>query len=187
MFRWTDPLTHITVEGTSLDMLLQRAYDERRANSVPTGLEFELEVERDLCQSYPNECQYFDAKTAPHRRLGMGDVIAGTMTILRHKLAGSPLESQEEANRRAAICSTCQFNQHFHKPCARCGDLEDLVRSAMAQGKRTPYDDDLKSCNICACFTKVAVWVPLSVQCPGLTDEQREMFSQIAHCWKKCP
>lgn len=188
-FRWRDPITNVEVFGTNYEMLIQLAYNERRANSAPIGLGFEQEVEADLCRSYPDEAETFDPRVPSNRRLGLSDVVHGTMAMIHHRLAGSPLVSQEEANRRAEICARCAFNVTFTKPCSLCPDLENLVRAAMTSGKSTPFDNELKSCQLCSCFTKVSVWTELEIQCKPLTDDQRDMFKslvELGRCWKNC-
>lgn len=186
MWVWKDPLTGVTLRGVTWKMLYDRIVDQRKANGIPIGLSLEEELERDLCRDYPAECEWSDPTIPRNRRLTMHDVVQGTRFIAAFKLAGSPVVSQDEANRRASICSTCPFNVTFTKPCAgMCPEIAGLVQAVTGIHRTTSYDDELKSCAICGCYTKVSVWVPLDIQRGVLSDDQKKTFDQIPFCWKK--
>lgn len=166
-------------------MVLTFALQERKANNVPVGLDFEKELERDLCASKPEECEWVDAAVPRKRRLSFQDVINGTRVLLNFKLSGSPLVDHQEANRRAAICSTCTFNTVFDRPCGgRCGELNEIVLKIIG-GQGTPYDDPSKSCGLCGCTTAAHVWLPLDILATGLNDDMKKAFNSLSWCWKK--
>lgn len=186
MFSWKDPVTQQWVRGTNWQMLINRIYDHRKANSVPIGLGFEDEVERDLCRDYPDECYIPDPNFPINRQLSLSDVVRGSQVMMAYKLAGSPLVERSEAERRAQICLRCPFNTHFSKPCTGiCQELADVVNSIIAH-QGTQYDQDLKACNVCGCFLQAAIWLPLDIQCKGVTDPMKAKFSLIKGCWKQC-
>ena len=151
LYVWRDPITGIEVKGTTGDMLYSNAVAQRNANSVPMGLEFWDSVMSDLCRDYPNECSNVDPNQVRRRPWAMGDIVRGTLVMMNHKLTGSQLVSQEEANRRAKICASCPHAAYFSKPCTGlCRELSNLL---MSIGNRTtPYDHDLRACNICGCW-----------------------------------
>lgn len=185
MYHWRDPITGVEVKGTTGDMLYQNAVAERLANGVPMGLEFWDSVMADVCRDYPTECSNVDPTQIRKRGWSMGDIVRGTLVMMNHKLNGSQLVSQEEANRRAQICSTCPHAAFFTKPCTGlCRELSNLLGST--GNKSTPYDNDLRACNICGCWTKVAVWFPLETQCVGVTEEMKTQFAGVSNCWKQC-
>jgi hypothetical protein len=175
--------------GTDFGMLLDRIREWRRANGVPIGLGFEEEVEREICPRYPDMCYETDVRVPKlGGRLGLGDIVSGTKNLLRFKIAGSPLVSQEEANRRAAICAKCPWNTDFQMPCGGgCGALKGLAQQFIGN-QTTPYDNNLKSCSICHCYNSVAVWLPVGIQWQTLNDEQKLQFEFAAEssmgCWK---
>lgn len=160
----------------------------RRANAIPIGIEFEDEVEREICLRWPQECKETDARV-PNRELKLGfqEVIQGTRAMIAHKLAGSPLETQDEANRRALICAKCPNNVSVHLPCSGiCGELQTVV-NAIVGAKGTPYDGSLKSCAICGCWLTASVWVPTLFQWQALSAAQKASFRlarDTAGCWK---
>ena len=171
--------------GLQFHNLVESARAWRVANSMPIGVAFEEEVEQAACLTYPAECESAEGKLIRPRNLQLSDVVIGTKTMLRFKLAGSHLVSNEEAVRRAEICSKCPYNVTFSKPCSGlCSQLKDLVSDIIGH-HGTPYDAQLKSCGICHCFLQAAVWIPNAIGVPSLPNEQKEQFEMIPHCWKK--
>lgn len=182
-----DPVTGLEVTGINWDMLIRRAYEERKANSVPIGLEFEDSVEADLCKNYPSECDHFDGRTSRVRHITFGDVVRGTSVLLKFKLGGSKTVPQDEANRRAQICSTCKWNVAYAKPCTGiCAELQHIITSLVGN-KSTPYDEVNRACYFCGCFVAAMVHLPLETQCMGVTDDMKEEYKLVPNCWKQCP
>jgi hypothetical protein len=59
------------------------------------------------------------------------------------------------------------------------------LMSSIIGNKKTERDKDLGACLVCSCSLKTAVHVPVDVQREGLTDEIKEDFDKIEHCWKR--
>lgn len=177
-------------EGYIWDVLYDNVVKWRKANGLPIGLDFEQELVNALCEKYGSEyCKSDDPRAPiPIRQLNMSQVFTGTAVAVKYVTAGMPLESREEAERRASICSTCKLNVFFSKGCGGgiCGKLLTLVQSVIgAQG--TTHDDHLESCLICGCFLKVAVWIPAKLQWDALPEFQKIQYETNApsNCWKK--
>lgn len=166
-------------------MLMTRIYAERKANGIPCGLEFEDEVERDLCRDYPAECQLDDPRFPRKRNwLSFHEIIAGTKLLLKFKVSGSPVVAQEEAERRANICASCPFNVEFQRPCAGlCGELYSLVQSIIGN-LHVSQESKVKSCQLCGCYLGAAVWLPVDLQRSVLSEHQLEQFDSVDFCWK---
>ncbi len=181
-----DKLTGQKITGTNFDMVMTNATNQRRANGVPMGLGFEDEVETWICESYPQECEYQNPliPRSP-KEVGMTQMVQGTRTMLAFLRSDQSLVDQGEAERRAAICAGCRFNQPFRMPCSGiCGALLTLVEKIINH-QGTSRDADLKACSVCSCFNRAQVWVPLEVLDKGLTPELRSQFKSIDWCWKK--
>lgn len=115
--------------------------------------------------------------------LHASDIARGTRTILNFKLAGSPLVSQEEADRRAAICSTCYLNVPFRMPCAgMCGELLEVVEKVVG-GVRTQNHNDLNACAACKCSLVAKVHVPLEIIKKTESDDINALYPDF--CWCK--
>jgi hypothetical protein len=171
-------------------MVINRATAYRRANSIPIGLDFEEEIESQVCQRYPSECE------VSKRALGIGlvapglwDVVRGTAVMINHKAHDSQLVPQEEANRRAQICFNCPLRSQMTLPCSRCMSALENVVNAITGSHGTPFDEKLSACAICKCYISASVWLPLETQCVGVSDDMRERFGfarESFNCWKNC-
>ena len=182
----TDPVTRVLCTGTTLEGLISRISQVRGAMGAVCGLNLREEVERWLCEQYPQDCTEVDMSVPRKRSLNLSDIIHGSRVMASFIAHGAVPESREEAERRGAICQKCEFNKKFPLPCTGvCGELKDLaIRVSGNQG--TYYDQFLHSCNICGCFLQAAIWIPLRDQCKGVTADMRKQFTQIPHCWKIC-
>lgn len=185
-FTVVDPLTNVQVSGTTFKMLVDMVRKERMANSAPNGLDLESEIEQWCCVAYPQECEEVTTKKIRRREFGLGDVITGTRVMLSHWFNGRKLVSREEAERRAQICIHCPWNMTYRKPCSGwCPELAEIVGPIVnAQG--TQYDWQLHQCQVCGCVLSAAIWVPTEIQCGPLPQEQKDMFDNVPHCWKRC-
>ena len=106
--------------------------------------------------------------------------------LVRTAKGEAAVVSEQEANRRAAICVTCPNNVHSFG--GSCGSCADRIMRALAHvvGKRsTPYDHNLGACAICSCSLAAAVHVPLEPQQVGLDEGLRIEFRAIPWCWKR--
>ncbi len=172
-------------QGMNFPALLRSIKEWRRANSVPIGLGFEDEVEKMVCDLYPQECSGAIDGKPRKSRLSLSAVLRGTRVLLAFKLAGSPYVSQEEAERRASICASCVWNLDYAKPCnGNCGGLKEMV-SAIVGGQKTSFDDRLKACGICGCTNAAQILMPLDVLEKGVTADMKEQFAAVEKCWKK--
>ncbi len=184
-FKILDPLTGIRVEAVTWDHLITKVQEERRANGAPIGLELEDEVEQWCCIAHPDEVAVVDERLPKRRALNLDDVVRGTQVILAFKLAGSPLVSQAESERRAAICIRCPMNLMWFQSCSICNNIDNVVRGVIGQTK-TAYDQQLFSCNICGCSLKAAVHLPNDILNRANDAEMNRAFevaAQAFNCW----
>jgi hypothetical protein len=172
--------------GSDFAMLYRNICEWRRANGWPQGLGLEDEVEQETCLRYPQECIGVDERLIARRHFTISDVATGTRAFKNQVVAGNPLVSQEEADRRASICRACPMNGPIAGGCASCSAGAELL-GLLVRGRTTPYDDKLSNCRICACFIKTAVHWALEPQWEALSQGQRDQFA-FAHerwnCWK---
>jgi len=181
-----DKLTRIQSSGSTFETLLKNVARTRVAIGAVSGLDLRTEVEDWVCERYPQDCTGVDMAIPRKRHLTLSDVLRGTAVMVKFKLAGSPLVSREEAERRGAICKECTFNQRFDKPCTgNCPELVSIVNAVVGH-QGTYYDQFLHGCGICGCFLQAAIWLPLPIQCLGVTDDMKKQFKSVESCWKIC-
>ncbi len=182
-----DPLTGIRVSAGNWDHLMTKVREQRKANGAPIGLELENEVEAWCCLSNPDEVEVIDERLPKRRSLNLDDVVRGTQVILAFKLAGSPLVSQDESNRRAAICVRCPLNLMWQTSCSVCDKIDDIVLGVVG-AVRTPYDQNLRACNVCGCSLKAAVHLPNDILNRANNAEMNSAFEVAADvfgCWHR--
>lgn len=170
--------------------LFNRAVAYRKSNSIPIGLDFEQEIEDEVCRRYPSECEV-NRRTLgiPSISPGLYDVVRASAVMINHKVNAGELVSQEEANARALTCRNCPLRSQMTLPCSRCISALENVVGWVTGSRGTPYDEKLSACGICKCYLSASVWLPLSTQCIGVDDEMREKFKfakQHWSCWKDC-
>lgn len=177
---------HIST-GSNYDDWLYNIRLHREANGLPPVSAQDAE-DQNCMRLSPELARVICTVEGPSRTvdgvtLTLADIVRGTETIARFKLAGSPLVPQEEAERRAEICRRCVNNAPFVSPCGfLCQQLTDLVQKVIG-GAKTAYDEDLKSCAVCRCSLPAKVHVPLSILRQTEEPEHQALFPEF--CWQK--
>jgi hypothetical protein len=185
-FHIVDPLTGVKVSAVHWDHLVSQVIAERKANGAAVGTELEDEIDSWAAASHPLEAMAVDERFPKRRTLNLDDIVRGTKTILAFKLAGSPLVSDEEAERRSEICLRCPLNLGWAQHCSICEGLSAVVQTAIG-AKKTRNGQGLAACNICQCSNKAQIWMPLEILNQALTDEMRQDFQfakEAWNCWK---
>jgi hypothetical protein len=136
-------------------------------------------AEDQLCGTIPpDQCIYETGDMRPTDvRITLQSVGDWVKAVVQKVIGGEDYVSQEEANRRAAICVSCPYNVVASGGCSGCEKLAELLTPGMAQ-RKTQYDDKLKNCAVCGCFNQIAVHFPLAVLADG--DKPYPDF-----CWRK--
>jgi len=164
----------------------------RRANGIPVGPEFEVELEQALREEYKYicpDCFSTDDPRAPVQptALTLRAVMAGTAVMVSFLKSGREIVSEAEATRRTAICVGCRYNVQFSKACSGglCGELLEVVKRIVPNGTRT--NELLHSCHFCGCLLQAAIWLPQPLQWAPLSDHVKALFLHHAPeaCWKK--
>jgi hypothetical protein len=189
-WNYTDPHSGQQFSHYQYDGLLDKIRAHRQANNFPIGLEFEQEIEAQLCLGHSAECDDLPEGLPYRTNLTLADVIRGSAVMMRFYAAGKPMVSREEAERRAQICVKCPLNDNYSKPCSVgiCSELKAVVSAVIGQ-TGTRFDVDLKSCRICKCLNQASCWLPLDIQCPSITEDMKKQFQYAREkfgCWKEC-
>lgn len=187
-YQYVDPDTGHTITGNSYSQWQSRIVDHRRANNLPP-LDPLVAEDQNCGKLDAGSCQMYCESTDPAIRsvhaigLHWSDIVRGTKTIASFKLAGSPLVSQEEANRRAAICAKCPFKVNYTQPCGyMCGELFELVNSLVG-GAKTDHIEQMEACGVCHCSLPAKVWLPLPILEKFETPEISAAYPDF--CWMR--
>lgn len=163
------PQTGHVIKGRHFDQLQHRVRDHLVANGYA-----DVPVEDSILEDYnarkfqkidPECCYDTGQEPLTDRKLTPMDVVRFTKTLFLHALNKFQLVDQEEAERRAKICSQCHLNRLIHNcnACSNSGLAASTVGKLIGD-RQTSLDSVLHSCLHCGCFLKVKVWFPKEVQ-----------------------
>lgn len=184
-FRYFQSETKTWIRAPDYANLFQNVRDHRKANSLPLGTFWEAEVEDQLCQALPpGQCKQSTPGQGRNvfTRIGWGEVVQGTRTMVAWAGEGFTKVEQELADKRADTCSRCYFNVQMQGGCHSCGQVQKLASSIVGT-RRTRADPFLKACAVCKCALQAKVWVPINAIDKGTGQAQYERFPSF--CWVK--
>lgn len=174
-WRYVQPETGAVFRGLSYWGMRDAVFAHRKAMGLDTGSGWEARFQDDLCKQ--NEQVACDRdKNAPRpmsQSVTLDDLKRFMTTLVNQR---GDFVSKEEAERRAAICSTCPKNQVV-RGCWGCFGISKLV-GAFLKGSKTSRDTALDSCSVCKCVLRAKVWLKLdTIDNSGLEYPD--------HCWQK--
>lgn len=179
--------TNTTLTAASMPELLDKVRRHRLGNNLPIPNEWKQEIEDSLCQTMPvGICRHTIKPTEDwllpnaHRPLRMAELLSGARVLGSWMFSGFQKVEQEEADRRSRICAACPFNQE-DGGCTICAKaaLSEAVQSVIGNVRSVAHDV-LKSCTICGCTLKLAVWTPLDL----ILKNSPQTAQQPSWCWK---
>jgi hypothetical protein len=197
-WRALQPETGAIISGLAMDDLRVNVLRYREANGLPVEVNFRRQLEDQICMAMDPEererkCRPLlpnDQTNPPYIRKfrsGLGDLenfAKAVKSVLDTGVQGDPVSvSQQEADRRAEICSTCPFNLPLGN-CWSCGALGNLYRG-IAGGKYSHFDGALQSCDVCGCDNRTQIHFSKEVlnRAAGLQGFKKQDFPD--KCWKK--
>lgn len=185
-FRFVHPETGYESIAIDIHTWMDSIRAHRDANNLPP-ITVEQAMEQ-LCQTLPPSwCSHPAPVQAAHRhvstRLRWRDIVEGTKAYLGFIASGFETVSQDEANRRAAICAGC-FLQVVPQGCGACVKIGRLITGNVAS-KTTIHDRLLanKACAVCLCGTKSIVHFPMPLLEKADTPEKQSAYPTF--CWRK--
>jgi hypothetical protein len=183
-FRYTERETGRLIQSPSWNDLISDVKKHRIANNIPIGLEFEKEVEEQLCQILPaGSCIRDNDSKDSFGPVTLEQFKRGSATLFEWWSSGRQTVDDGTAEARTKICASCQFNQKVAN-CASCslGFLHTLVERIFGN-KRIKGFELLHGCQICGCANKVAVAIPLDILQRNMPDDLNSKLPSF--CWKK--
>lgn len=179
------------IYGGDIVDLVSKVAEFRIANGMSVA-NLELEIGDWLCRNTGATC-----KPAAPARVDQGVKISG-IAVLRFLNAmaawtvnGGSVE-QEEAERRAEVCSGCRFNTFIEdSSCLGCAGAAAKIMRIVGD-KKTRVDDSLKFCGACGCSLHVVPFVPLDILNRAHTNSdfpddtgQGDKDGNPIPCWRK--
>ncbi len=190
-FYWMEPTTKRIFKHYARDAFFNEIRDHRLNQGIPIEPDWQARIEDHMCRENPQwgreVCQRTEryGERRPFSLAAMQSFINVMLTWITGMLKGREVfVPQKEAERRAAICMTCEFNAPIPSSCGACAQKIAQALTIVG-GKKTPFDDKLGACALCSCALTVAVHIPLEAQQAGLSEELKEDFRKVDYCWKQ--
>lgn len=186
LFRFRHPISGLEMSRHAWDLLRSDVSAHTKANNYPEVTDDEIEAQ--MCERMGNKiaesyCGDGNGLSVNGITLHWRELMNGTAALVSHLLGGRRNVSQEEADRRAAICAPCPRNSSYSKPCGgNCPELEEVVKGIVGGGK-TDLDDRLEACSVCGCVNRAQIWVPIEHLAHGTDADFIEKAPET--CWKR--
>lgn len=184
-FIYVHPETHEIFRHNYYDELKKRVLNYFRLHNYPIGIDWDRQFDENVCRNSPHlDCTDFNPDRIDiSASLSLSDIVRGTSVLGQFEIAGSPIVTQAEAERRAGICVRCPHNVTFSKSCRGiCDKLKQLVFQIVGN-RTTSKDSQLHSCRICKCYNVAQVHLPLDILRSEVTPEMDALWPEF--CWKK--
>lgn len=183
-FQYRVPQTGQFFRASNWPQLQEQLIAHYRATGYPAPANLYEAVEDFICANHPDYChgEATDIKFAMQQLAhSFTNVLTGTKTIASWVAKGRPYVTQEQAEARAAVCVTCQFNVP-PDGCSSCNKsvLKDAVMLVIGK-KSTSRDAQLASCKICGCVIPAKLWLPLASITDHMPLERQHALPD--HCW----
>jgi len=181
-YRFTDPTTRYTLTASTLDGLLRAVVGYREANGYGQSSDTRGEIEQQMCESYDPYTRQFTCRDSEYPELltAVGwQHVASFVKVLAKFIQDRPeFVPQEEAERRAEVCSICAYNV----PLSGCGVCRAAIEETLGflGGRKTSRDAGLRACGVCGCSNRAQVHVPMGVLRAGVRGDAK--FPP--NCWK---
>lgn len=170
------------ITGGNYDELITNITNARIHNQIKLG-NVERDFEEWFCKTHSHLC---DANSPPIQPEAETDDPAqifrervASFAGNRYQYAGSiELESADEANRRAGICSTCPANQSWADGCP-CVETTQRTLVLLTQNQETEPSLKGKGCFITGQSNEAAVWFG-----PKLLNHRKRYMDKLPNfCW----
>lgn len=202
-WRYVDPDTNFVFDRgyRSLEELAAHVRLYRKQNKLSAIKKVSAVIEDWLCAQpdvgqYCHECGAAKDKTllspppveeepAPEEPRTLRQYLQGAMAYIETVVAGDEgLVSQEVAEKRAAICSTCPHNRPTRGHSA-LGEYTDRKVQELVGNRRTSKDDKLWTCRCCTCPLRSKVHFAQNIVQENLSDKEKAKMP--GRCWQINP
>ena len=177
-YRYKDPESGFVCHSFDYSDWVQQEKKHLEGNGRKVPFDLELIMQEQLCMTLPpGWCSYDPPNSVVLATLEGKDIMHAASTFGSWVLNGMPLVEQEEADRRALVCSRCYLNVSI----SGCGVCQAVV-DKLAGSLTSKHDRFIRKCAACKCNLRAKVHFPLEVldkENPGV----QELYPE--HCWLK--
>lgn len=176
---WHYPIaeTKTVIFEYGINELVKAVQSHLEGNGIPEPENLIRLMHEYLCERLPQNC--VEMNPARERIVSLWQLARRFYRAVK-SAAINGLVSQEEAERRAVICSTCPNNRGIEiATCQGCYTARFVTEAATALStKHTSLDGQLDTCSLCQCRLSLKIFVPVS----GMQEKGIEWPS---HCWMR--
>jgi len=178
-YRYVDPESGFLSHSFDYTDWVDKERNHLKANGKEVPHDLNDQMEEQLCKTLPpGWCNYDDPhRNRPLMQIEWPDVLRASETFARWVAGGMELVDQQEAERRATICTRCYFNVQMGG-CSAC----QAAIQRLSVNLTSKHDSYLKSCAVCKCYLKAKVHFPLKALDTG-ENKLQEMYPEF--CWLK--
>jgi hypothetical protein len=182
-WRYRVPETGEPLAGSNLPELIQKVQAHLQANDYPVPADIKERIIEYICATIPGYCEGDSSLKAKIISLAHTFHVGlkGTLAMAKWGITSRQFVSQEQADSRALVCSTCILNDSL-EGCTSCnaGKLADAVVKIVGK-RRTAYHDKLKHCRACVCNNQGKVWFPIDTILKNTAPEDKAKLRE--GCW----
>ena len=161
-YAWPVEATKTVVVSYGFKTLIEAVHKHLKANDIPLPVDLERSMNEHACAQFPENCQELDPDAERKVSLWM---LAKKFFTAVISAATDGLVSQDEAERRAAICAECPNNKPTEVViCSGCWSA-NFVREAAEKlsTRHTSLDNKLDTCSLCQYRNRLKVHVKREV------------------------
>ena len=162
-------------------------FDYRMRNNIPVG-DIEDDIDRYYCTRWPSACNkepkdYLPQGAPGERREPLSSRVARWAGWLAQRMprGGFALVTQEEADRRSAICGQCPKNVAWKVGCSGCNSSTTTLLMQLRSLRISAKAGNLMGCEVGGWDNMTAVHLDRSLL--ELTEKQTENLPK--DCWRK--
>jgi len=176
-YLFRDPDSGHYFEDSTKEGIIRKIVQYRAQNEFEPLEYLSMVIEAHMCSlpRYRHKC----GPSEPFSRSMFGYVSGGIALIKNMFYGEKNMVHPEEADARAAQCSTCKFNVFPDK--STFLQWSDSVAEASTHGKKSKHYNKLGNCEVCSCPLRAKVWYKGGNE--KFTREDIKAFSEV-DCWQ---
>ena len=176
-YRYVFPEDGFTAHAWTYVDWINEALNHAHANNLPNP--DPSKMEEQFCMTLPPGWCTYDAPNRTSIVLEWKDVLSAAQKFGSWLAGGLSIVPQEQALRRAEICSRCFLNV----PMTGCSVCQATVHKVAGQLPKTKFDPHLRSCAVCHCVLRMKIWFPKEIL-DKETSGVRNQYKAVPWCWQ---
>lgn len=172
------PETGVGLDAGSFRELIHKVKVHYRSNRIGLPSHISELIEEFICLKAPEACDGVIKFKLPTKNALENGTRAYADMLVKGEEA---FVSEDEANRRASICSHCGHNRGSWG-CIVCYTAFKTFM-LFSKGRKTKFVTSLNACDICKCFNEVQCWCNDDIIRHASKNLNVEDFPD--ECWKK--